>query len=366
MNKKKQYDTFSKYIFRPEIRKCMNCQSTIKRCRTISHRTIITLDQVMKIDHYGYQCQKEGCEGKNILYRSIKADALALSGFTFGLDVVLKVGHLRLSEHKTVDEIHEHLVKQLAPLGQSISRREILFLFEAYTALLRAGTEVANDEAWKQQVEANTGILLSIDGIQPDAGNETIYLIRDALTGRILNAENTRESTKERMMQILSPVVALNVPVIGVISDAQLTELQAVEALWPKTPHQVCQFHALRDAGRLIFQADTRARNDLRGLLKERVRKYRQTLRDHLKKAEQQEPKDEQEVERLHVLDDYAATVECALQIDSKAPFEYGGLVTQEALTQIQQSLDVLGKKRDDWSTQWIASEPASRDCASS
>jgi hypothetical protein len=100
---------------------------------------------------------------------------------------------------------------------------------------------VAHDEVWKEQVRANKGILLSIDGIQPDAGNETISLLRDVLTGRILHAENTHESTKERLKQILSPVVALNLPVIGVISDAQPTELQAVAELWPAIPHQICQ-----------------------------------------------------------------------------------------------------------------------------
>ncbi len=103
-----------------------------------------------------------------MLYRSAEADALSLSGFTFGIDIVLKIGHLRLVDHKTVDEIHQHLLEQLAPLEQTISRREILFLFEAYTSLLRAGTEVAHDEAWKEQVRENKGIVLSIDGIQPD------------------------------------------------------------------------------------------------------------------------------------------------------------------------------------------------------
>ena len=109
-----------------------------------------------------------------MLYRSAEADALALAGFTFGLDIVLFVGQQRLREHQTVDEIHQSLSQQLAPLAQTISRREILFLFEAYAALLRAGTEVTHDEAWKEQVRKNKGILLSIDGIQPDAGNETI------------------------------------------------------------------------------------------------------------------------------------------------------------------------------------------------
>jgi hypothetical protein len=111
---------------------------------------------------------KSSVKARKVLYRSREADALALSGFTFGLDIVLEVGHLRLREHKTVDEIHHSLSQHLALLDQTISRREILFLFEAYAALLRAGTEVIHDEAWKEQVRQNTGIVLSIDGIQKD------------------------------------------------------------------------------------------------------------------------------------------------------------------------------------------------------
>ncbi len=77
-------------------------------------------------------------------------------------------------------------------------------------------------------------------------GNETIYLLRDVLTGRILHAENVTESTKERLKELLAPVGALEVAVIGVMSDAQPTELQAVAEVWPNVPHQICQFHAKR------------------------------------------------------------------------------------------------------------------------
>src|SRR5438270_4457632 len=155
MNKKKRYNQAVKRIVRPEVTHCLECQRKLRRCVTIADRMIITLKQVIRLVHCGYRCPHEQCPGRKVLYRSAQADALALSGFTFGLDIVLEVGHLRLSEHKTVDEIHQHLVKRLVPLEQTISRREILFLFEAYTALLRAGTEVAQDEVWKEQVRAN-------------------------------------------------------------------------------------------------------------------------------------------------------------------------------------------------------------------
>jgi hypothetical protein len=62
-------------------------------------------------------------------------------------------------------------------------------------------------------VQLNGGLLHSIDGIQPDKGHETIYLVRDLLTGRLLTAENVTSSTKDMLKQVLAPVVALEVPI---------------------------------------------------------------------------------------------------------------------------------------------------------
>ncbi len=57
---------------------------------------------------------------------------LPLPYFTYGLDIVLLVGRLRLLEHQTVDEIHQEVLRRLEPLGVKIARREILYLFDAY------------------------------------------------------------------------------------------------------------------------------------------------------------------------------------------------------------------------------------------
>ena len=88
------------------------------------------------------------------------------------------------------------------------------------------------------------GLILSIDGIQPDKGNETVYLVREVLTERILAAENVSSSRTEVIKHLLAPVVTLGLPVRGVVSDAQESILLAVAALWPEVPHQVCQFHS--------------------------------------------------------------------------------------------------------------------------
>src|SRR6266702_8884134 len=136
-----------------------------------------------------------------------------------------------LREHQTVDEIHEEVLKRLEKLQVKIARREVLYLFEAYCMLLRASSEAKDDVEWLAQVQKNGGIIVSVDGIQEDAGNETVYLVRDALTGRVLAAENVLSSETAVMKALLAPVATLDVKVLGTITDAQESELMAVEQL---------------------------------------------------------------------------------------------------------------------------------------
>ena len=246
MKHSRSYANVIRRWYRPVERECLECHRTLREAVAVSRRTVITLQGVIKLNHAGYRCPDSQCPGHHRTYRSVEADALALPHFTYGLDIVLLVGQLRLREHQTVDEIHQEVLTRLEPLGVKIARREILYLFEAYCTLLRASSEAKDDMEWLAQVKKNGGIIVSVDGIQPEKGNETVYLVRDALTGRVLAAENVTSSETAVMKALLAPVVALGVKVLGTITDAQESELQAVEELWPHVPHQVCQFHAAR------------------------------------------------------------------------------------------------------------------------
>jgi hypothetical protein len=163
-------------------------------------------------------------------------------------------------------------------------------------------------------------------------------------TGRIINADNTTESTTTRLKQVLEPVLALELPVRGTISDAQPTELRALAELWPDIPHQICQFHAIREAGRLIYNADHRVKTDMRIRMQEKTHEVRQKLHKEIQEVEKQESPDEQELDQLKILEAYAATVEGALNLDGITPFQYAGLQVEEALTRIQTSLTRLQK----------------------
>jgi hypothetical protein len=251
MKPAKTYEKVIKRFYRPEIYRCPECQKSLKRALTVSERIVVTLKGVIRMTHGGYRCSNPDCEAKGRSYRSAAADALVLPRMTFGLDVVILVGQLRLGKHQTLDETHEHIRERLRPFGASISRREILYLFDVFCNVLRAASDVKQDKEWMKEVKKNKGIIVSMDGIQPDQGNETVYLVRDALTGRLLAAENVTESSVERLKQILASVVDLSVSVLGTRSRAQESEVMALSQLWPDVPHQTCQFHARSQPSRL-------------------------------------------------------------------------------------------------------------------
>jgi hypothetical protein len=107
--KARTYEKVTKRFYRTDLHKCPECQRTLKRAVTITERKVITLDEVIQVTHGGYRCQNPKCEGKGRTYRSVAADALALPHFTFGVDIVILAGHLRLGKHQTLDEAHSQI-----------------------------------------------------------------------------------------------------------------------------------------------------------------------------------------------------------------------------------------------------------------
>ena len=57
MKQAKTYENVTQRFYRPEIRKCLECQKPIKRVVTLSQRTVVTLHEVIKVVHGGYRCR---------------------------------------------------------------------------------------------------------------------------------------------------------------------------------------------------------------------------------------------------------------------------------------------------------------------
>jgi hypothetical protein len=117
-------------------------------------------------------------------------------------------------------------------------------------------TQAKDNPELLRTLRAQGGIVLSIDGVQPEKGNEILYLLRDVRTGQVLTARNLLSSTTGAIEELLREVVALGIPIVGVISDKQHSFVAALASVLPDVPHQLCQFHYLRDLAAPLADAD--------------------------------------------------------------------------------------------------------------
>jgi hypothetical protein len=176
-------------------------------------------------------------------------------------------------------------------------------------------------------------------GSNPTRATKRSRLLRDLLTGRLLVAENVTSTRTEVLKHLLTPIKALDLPMLGVISDAQDSQRQAVASLWPEAPHQICQFHALREASRPIYELDHTTRTQVRKQVQKKLSAFRVDTQRRIEQAQGAEG------QQLQVLEEYAAAVQTAVNVDGLAPFDYAGLRMDEALTHIEQSLEQVEKK---------------------
>ena len=300
--------------------------------------------------HIGYRCPNEDCTESKKVHRSVRADALALPNFTFGMDIVALVGYLKLGQHKTVDELHKEINDRLKDYQIQMSRRNVMYLFSAYCALLKSAAKNKSDpafQAWIDKMRENKGCIISIDGIQPDKGNETIYLVREVSTGRLLHAQNVTTSDTDTIKKVLTPILELNIPISGFISDAQQSIRDAISSLWPNVPHQTCQFHYLQEAGRPIFEADRATRKDMRKTITEKLRPLRPQIAKRLTSLDAEETEEaRKEREQMQIIDDYVVAAQSSCNRDGKLPFDYPGLKGFQELEALEQSIEDIKKKQ--------------------
>jgi hypothetical protein len=98
-------------------------------------------------------------------------------------------------------------------------------------------------------------------------------------------------------------------------------------------------------AGRLSYNADHRVKTDMRIRMQERTHAYRHDLHKRLREAEESKEEQEQEINQLQILEEYAAMVEGALHLESQAPFQYGGLARPRSFEQDSGELREAGKR---------------------
>lgn len=291
-----------------------------------NHRTVVTLDGLVRLHLKIRRCRSADCARFHRPYRPEAEGVFALPQQEVGLDVIAQVGVWRYAEHQSVPEIH----RRLQARGVDLAERTVTYLLERYDELLALSI---SDKGRLREITAREGrVVLALDGLQPDVGHEVLWILRDCLSGEVLQAKSLLSATTEDLAALLGEVAtALSVPITGVVSDGQHSIRRAVARALPGVPHQLCHFHYLREAARPIYEADRHAKKEL----KKRVRGIRVLER-------QVEARTDSEAE---VVRGYCAAVRSALTDDGRPPLCAPGLVLQERLSTLEASLTRVEKK---------------------
>lgn len=291
-----------------------------------NHRTVTSLGGVLRLRLGIRRCHHHPCARHRLPVRPEAEGRVGLPHHEFGLDVIALTGSLRYARHRSIPEIHQDLGARHVVLAQ----RSVANLLDRYDELLALAQ--GDRERLGPLLRRQGKVVLAIDGMQPDVGHEVLWVIRECLSGEVLLAKSLLSSAQDDLAKLLREATApLDVPVLSVVSDGQRSIRNAVAVALPGVPHQLCQFHYLREAGTPIYEMDRHAKKEL----KKTVRGIRAIER-------QVEQSDDPMGEAVQ---GYCAAVRSALTDDGRPPLDAKGLLLEERLQQIAASVERVVEK---------------------
>ena len=225
------------------------------------------MELVCKLNH----CPDPTCPGHAKTKSPELEVTIALPKWAIGWDVLCWIGHRRCSRHWAISQIQSELSDGY---GIKLSADSLARYIRHYQIMLAARQE--DPEALRRQYESVDEIILSIDGLQPEKGHETLYVVRELTQKRVWFAEALISATADEVRRLIAKAKewadGLGKPVSLWLSDRQDAFVTGVAAEFPGVPHRYCQNHFLRDVAKPVWEADSHTkvqmRKKVRGLRK--------------------------------------------------------------------------------------------------
>jgi hypothetical protein len=335
-------------------RNCPVCGRMMHVCDH-RYRRFHTLDGpvqlICKLNH----CPDPACPGHAQTKSPELEITLALPQVAIGWDVFCWIGHRRCSRHMAISLIRSEL---LDDYGIKLSDDAIDQSIRRYQVMLAARQQDA--ESLRRHYESVAEIILCIDGLQPEKGHETLYVVRELTRKRVWFAEPLISATADEVRRLIEKAKAwaesLGKPVALWMSDRQDAFVTGIAGEFPDVPHRYCDNHFLRDLAQPVLEADSHAKVQMR----KKVRGLR-TIEQAVLQRQKAEAKEDITPDAPDatvtatvaaakpspavadptdsVVLDYCAAVRGILNNDQGGPLDPPGLRMAEALNEIQESL---------------------------
>jgi hypothetical protein len=357
---------FRKLVLEPDFddRPCAHCgkfthiyENRDRRLYLLTGATHL----VSKIAH----CVDKACPGHQEVVESAAEMSLAPPFWTIGWDVFAWMGHRRFARSWSVPQIRAELADSYRI---AVSPDLIEDYLKRYQVIVAARESAPEHLA---EVYRNVrDLVLTIDGLQPEKGHETLYVVRELRLKRVWFATPLLSSAAPEVKQVLAQAAAwakrLDKPVRLWISDKQKAFVTGIAEVFAGVPHRYCDNHFLRDLAKPVLERDSHAKVQMR----RKVRGLRQVERDILDERRkgatssassvdtvQQEPTpatpsasnpmaptaalapDQARSEAQDIVLEYAAGIRGILNDDQGGPLDPPGLRMAEALGEMRASL---------------------------
>jgi hypothetical protein len=344
------------------------------------------LELVCKLKH----CPDPDCPGHAQTKSPESEASLAPPHWAIGWDVFCGIGPRRFARPGAISRIQAEL---LDTYGIKLSDDAISNYTPRYQAMLAARPQ--DPEGLRPQDESVAGLILTIDGLQPAKGHETLYVVRELTQKRVWFAAAWSSATAAEVQRLIAKAKAwagsLGKPVVLWISAKPDAFVTGIAAEFPGGPHRYCDHHFLRDVAKPVLEADSHAkvpmRRTVRGLrtIEQAIlKRQRAAAEDHPGASEPEatatvttEPADSDpppgDSACAVVLDDCSA-VRGLLHDDPGGPLPPPGLRMAAALDEVRDSIQRNwdekqgGSPRSHWAgwptasiAAWTRSEPSQR-----
>ena len=224
-------------------------------------------------------CPDKNCPGH---HRTVSPNAeyqITMPRWSIDWQVFAWIGQRRFSRHWSVAQIRNELVDSYEITISDDTIERVIYRYQTMLAARHQDPKLLAEEYHDVK-----DLVLSIDGLQPEKGHETLYVVRELRCKRVWFAESLISSSEAEVRRLIVHAKQwaeqLGKPVVLWISDKQDAFVKCIREEFEGVPHRYCDNHFLRDAAKPVLEADSQAKVKMR----KKVRGLRQVERKVLVK----------------------------------------------------------------------------------
>ena len=253
---------FKRIDLNVEERSCPVCDRAMHVCDHRYHH-LWTLAGPTQVVNHLVRCPDPTCASRGQTFSPEAELSISMPRWCMGWDVLCWLGHRRFARHWSVPQLRAELQDTYQirlsddALASYLGRYQIIL-----AARQQDPARLADD------YREIASLVLTIDGLQPEKGHETLYVVRELRRKRVWFAAPLLSSATHEVQRVIALArqwaERLAKPVGVWMSDKQDAFVQAIGLEFPHTPHRYCQNHFLRDLAKPVLELDSQAKVKMR------------------------------------------------------------------------------------------------------